>query len=193
MQSLWVKGKSGQDRPYWALTCRPNRVYQAHSICERPFRPFSTSSQRGDRVAKKQLGTKRICPETGKKFYDLGRDPIVSPYTGMSYPLSTFDLPSKKAKPDEETAQKPADETETAEAEDTGDVEVVSLEDAEPASPADNDDDDDETDDVIPDIDTTDIDGDDVAADDDDTFLDEDDEDGGPAVAVVAGRDDDDT
>ena len=29
-----------------------------------------------------ELGTKRICPTTGKRFYDLNKDPIVSPYTG---------------------------------------------------------------------------------------------------------------
>lgn len=151
--------------------------------------------KRGERVAKKQLGTKRICPETGKKFYDLGRDPVVSPYTGIAYPLSSFDLPSKKSKPDEEKVEKPKEETETAETEDTGDVEVVSLEEAEPADTAsdNDDDDDDESDDVIPDIDTTDIDGDDVSASDDDTFLDEDDENDDPAVGVVTGRDDDDS
>ena len=26
--------------------------------------------------------TKRICPTTSKRFYDLNKDPIVSPYTG---------------------------------------------------------------------------------------------------------------
>ncbi|WP_375655815.1 TIGR02300 family protein, partial [Bartonella sp. AA83SXKL] len=39
-------------------------------------------------MAKQELGTKRVDPETGKKFYDLNRDPIVSPYTGISYPRS---------------------------------------------------------------------------------------------------------
>ena len=29
-----------------------------------------------------EWGTKRICPTTGKRFYDLNRTPIVSPYTG---------------------------------------------------------------------------------------------------------------
>ena len=29
-----------------------------------------------------EWGTKRICPTTGKRFYDLNRMPIVSPYTG---------------------------------------------------------------------------------------------------------------
>ena len=27
-------------------------------------------------------GTKRVCPTTGKRFYDMNRSPIVSPYTG---------------------------------------------------------------------------------------------------------------
>ena len=41
-------------------------------------------------MAKPELGTKRIDPETGRKFYDLNRDPIVSPYTGKSYDLPTY-------------------------------------------------------------------------------------------------------
>lgn len=33
-------------------------------------------------MPKPEWGTKRICPTTGKRFYDLNRNPIVSPYTG---------------------------------------------------------------------------------------------------------------
>ena len=33
-------------------------------------------------MSKKKLGKKRVCPTTGKKFYDLNKDPIISPYTG---------------------------------------------------------------------------------------------------------------
>jgi len=29
-------------------------------------------------------GVKRICPETGNKFYDLNKNPIISPYTGKT-------------------------------------------------------------------------------------------------------------
>ena len=29
-----------------------------------------------------EWGTKRVCPTTGKRFYDLNRVPVVSPYTG---------------------------------------------------------------------------------------------------------------
>ena len=42
-------------------------------------------------MSKPELGTKRIDPETGKKFYDLNKDPIISPYTGLSYPRSFFE------------------------------------------------------------------------------------------------------
>ena len=33
-------------------------------------------------MAKSDLGTKRICPTTGKKFYDLNKNPVISSYTG---------------------------------------------------------------------------------------------------------------
>ncbi|MFI4971254.1 MAG: TIGR02300 family protein, partial [Hyphomicrobiales bacterium] len=33
-------------------------------------------------MAKVELGIKRICPETGRNFYDLGITPVISPYTG---------------------------------------------------------------------------------------------------------------
>ena len=29
-----------------------------------------------------EWGTKRLCPTTGKRFYDLNKNPIISPYTG---------------------------------------------------------------------------------------------------------------
>lgn len=33
-------------------------------------------------MPKEEWGTKRVCPTTGKRFYDLNRAPVVSPYTG---------------------------------------------------------------------------------------------------------------
>lgn len=41
-------------------------------------------------MPKEEWGVKRVCPETGKRFYDLGKNPIISPYTGKEYPLSHF-------------------------------------------------------------------------------------------------------
>ncbi|WP_395540954.1 TIGR02300 family protein [Neotabrizicola sp. sgz301269] len=33
-------------------------------------------------MSKEDWGTKRLCPTTGKRFYDMNRTPVVSPYTG---------------------------------------------------------------------------------------------------------------
>lgn len=33
-------------------------------------------------MPKEEWGVKRVCPTTGKRFYDMNRSPIVSPYTG---------------------------------------------------------------------------------------------------------------
>ncbi len=33
-------------------------------------------------MPKEEWGTKRLCPTTGKRFYDLNKNPIVSPYSG---------------------------------------------------------------------------------------------------------------
>lgn len=33
-------------------------------------------------MPKEEWGTKRLCPTTGKRFYDLNKDPIISPYSG---------------------------------------------------------------------------------------------------------------
>ena len=36
----------------------------------------------GVQLEKEKLGKKWICPTTGKKFYDLNKEPVKSPYTG---------------------------------------------------------------------------------------------------------------
>jgi uncharacterized protein (TIGR02300 family) len=40
-------------------------------------------------MPKEEWGVKRICPTTGKRFYDLNKTPIVSPYTGEAVELLT--------------------------------------------------------------------------------------------------------
>jgi uncharacterized protein (TIGR02300 family) len=74
-------------------------------------------------VAKPELGTKRICPETGRKFYDLNKDPIVSPYTGQSYPRRFFDT-SVPSLVEEEEEEKEVDLEEAS-------ADLVSLEEAD--------------------------------------------------------------
>lgn len=43
----------------------------------------------GMNMPKEEWGVKRICPTTGKRFYDLNKNPIVSPYTGEALELDT--------------------------------------------------------------------------------------------------------
>jgi uncharacterized protein (TIGR02300 family) len=80
-------------------------------------------------VAKSDLGTKRICPTTGKKFYDLNKNPVISPYTGEVVPIAPV-APPRAARGDAAraaaAAAATADVPEPAEAE-----ELVSLEEAD--------------------------------------------------------------
>ena len=48
-------------------------------------------------MAKSDLGTKRICPTTGKKFYDLNKNPVISPYTGEVVPIAPIPPPRTRA------------------------------------------------------------------------------------------------
>lgn len=81
-------------------------------------------------MAKTELGTKRVCPETGRKFYDLGKTPVISPYTGKVVPIV---VPvQSRSRPPEAAAVRPAPVEEVeAIAPETADAEFVSLEDAE--------------------------------------------------------------
>ena len=84
-------------------------------------------------MASSERGTKRTDPDTGKKFYDLNLDPIVSPYSGKSYPRSYFEQ-LLTGKPSPALARKVADEDEEEVEEEVEDVaapEIVSLEDAD--------------------------------------------------------------
>ena len=80
-------------------------------------------------MAKSDLGTKRICPTTGKKFYDLNKNPVISPYTGEVVPIAPIAPPRAArgaAAAAAASASTAADMPETAEAE-----ELVSLEEAD--------------------------------------------------------------
>ncbi|KKB08333.1 TIGR02300 family protein [Devosia chinhatensis] len=125
-------------------------------------------------MASSERGTKRTDPDTGKKFYDLNMDPIVSPYTGKSFPRSFFEQQTGKASPatarkiDDEDEQEEEDEVETA------GPEIVSLEEADAE----------ETGDDIPDVEDVEVE-DDLGDDEEDVFLEEDeDEDDGLGFEV---------
>lgn len=54
-------------------------------------------------MPKEEWGVKRVCPTTGKRFYDLNKTPIVSPYTGEVLELTTGK--SRSITPDSEDAE----------------------------------------------------------------------------------------
>lgn len=112
-------------------------------------------------MARPELGTKRVCPTTGRKFYDLNRDPIVSPYTGEVLARAAFETsPAPRASAEDDDDQDDNDKA--------GTPETVSLEDAaaEQEGVGGNDD---------PDVDGDD---DDSGPADDDAFLEEEEEGG---------------
>jgi uncharacterized protein (TIGR02300 family) len=82
-------------------------------------------------VAKPELGTKRVCPETGRKFYDLNKEPVISPYTGKIVPVEA--PPVSRARPDPAPAPVPrsAAPVEEAAAPEAPEAEFVSLEEAD--------------------------------------------------------------
>lgn len=79
-------------------------------------------------MPKEEWGVKRLCPATGKRFYDLNRNPIVSPYTGEVVVMETgkgrmiaadnADAATLKAKAEEEG------ETAVLDDDDSNDVDV---------------------------------------------------------------------
>lgn len=118
-------------------------------------------------MAKPELGTKRIDPETGKKFYDLNRDPIVSPYTGISYPRSHFEATVAEARAEEETEEEELDTV-------LEKPEFVSLEEADDEAKGGEE---------IPDID----DDVDLGDDDEDAFLEEEEDENDDVVGIIGG------
>ena len=92
-------------------------------------------------MPKEEWGVKRVCPTTGKRFYDLNKTPIVSPYTGDVVEMETGKNRMIAADAADARTVK-AKESEAAEEEtvlDDDDVDVVLGDDV-----LENDDDDDE-------------------------------------------------
>ena len=82
-------------------------------------------------MAKAELGTKRVCPETGRKFYDLNKDPVISPYTGKVVPV---EMPTSRSRPEQAQPApvvRPAAVAEEVATPEPQEAEFVSLEDAE--------------------------------------------------------------
>ena len=111
-------------------------------------------------MPKEEWGTKRLCPTTGKRFYDLNKDPIVSPYTGEI--LEVDASKSRMIAADAEDAVT-AKAKEAAAADEDDDL-IVDDDDVDVDLDDDILDDDDDDDDTVPLEDIA-----DVASDDDDS------------------------
>lgn len=105
-----------------------------------------------------EWGTKRLCPTTGKRFYDLNKNPIVSPYTGevLEIDASKSRMIAADAEDAVTAKAKKADVEEDDVIEDDEDVDVDLDDDIL--------DDDDDDDDTVPLEDIADV----AVADDDD-------------------------
>ena len=79
-------------------------------------------------MAKPELGTKRICPETGRKFYDLNKDPVISPYTGKVVPV---EVPTSRSRPEQPAPAPRAAVPEEVAVPEPQEAEFVSLEEAD--------------------------------------------------------------
>ena len=101
-------------------------------------------------MPKEEWGVKRVCPTTGKRFYDLNKTPIISPYTGEVVELTTGK--SRSMTPDAEDAEtkklKPVEADEKSDLLDDDDVDV----DLDDDLLEDDDDDDDVSLDEIADV-----------------------------------------
>ncbi|MCT4609649.1 MAG: TIGR02300 family protein [Pelagimonas sp.] len=75
-------------------------------------------------MPKEEWGTKRLCPTTGKRFYDLNRDPIVSPYTGEIVNMDTGKRSLIEADAEDKANKAKADNVEDVDLLDDDDVDV---------------------------------------------------------------------
>ncbi|MBI3701328.1 MAG: TIGR02300 family protein [Afipia sp.] len=83
-------------------------------------------------MAKADLGTKRICPTTGKKFYDLNKNPVISPYSGEIVPIAVAPPPRTRADAAARASAAAAAATAAAAAPEPAEAEeLVSLEEAD--------------------------------------------------------------
>ncbi|WP_292288155.1 TIGR02300 family protein [Marivita sp.] len=80
-------------------------------------------------MPKEEWGVKRLCPTTGKRFYDLNNDPIISPYTGEVVEVATGKTRMIAADAEDRQTKTTAESSEKSEALEEDDVEVELADD----------------------------------------------------------------
>ena len=92
-------------------------------------------------MPRSNLGSKRVCPSCGAKFYDLGNDPAVCPECGAVHPQETFQKP-RRARPPPAARAAPKKPPPKAEAEDDIDLDEDDEDDEDVGDLGDDADDD---------------------------------------------------
>ena len=69
-------------------------------------------TEKGRPIPKEEWGTKRLCPTTGRRFYDLNASPVVSPYTGEVVNIETGKASRTMVADKADASAKPKDEVE---------------------------------------------------------------------------------
>lgn len=123
-------------------------------------------------MSRPELGIKRICPTTGRKFYDLNKSPVVSPYSGEVVPIAASTGFSRVSAPVVARKEAPAEEEEETEGPELVSLDEVEAEEAEKDTDSDGDD-------------ALGIEDDDEPAQDDTLVVDEDDDDTTDLVEVA--------
>lgn len=124
-------------------------------------------------MAKAELGTKRVCPNCGAKYYDLNKTPPVCPKCGTE-----FIVANAKARP-QEAEEKPKEEEPEKSEETPTSVETISLEEADAEISGGKEGSDEEGEEIA------------VADDsDDDTFLENDEDEGDDVTDIIGDVDD---
>ncbi|ADZ72600.1 TIGR02300 family protein [Polymorphum gilvum] len=121
-------------------------------------------------MAKPELGTKRLCPSCGAKYYDLNRDPITCPKCGTIFDVVSSARAVK--------ASRVIETEEEDEEEDIAAPELVTLEEADAEAEGDG----------VPELEDEEDLGDDTA---EDIFIDDEDEDDESVPGIVLEVDDD--
>lgn len=75
-------------------------------------------------MSKEEWGVKRVCPTTGKRFYDLNANPIISPYTGEVVVIETGKTRMIAADAEDRQSKAKADDSDEADVLEDDDVDV---------------------------------------------------------------------
>ncbi|GGC05573.1 hypothetical protein GCM10011363_22860 [Marivita lacus] len=75
-------------------------------------------------MSKEEWGVKRVCPTTGKRFYDLNANPIISPYTGEVVVIETGKTRMIAADAEDRQSKAKVDDSDEADVLEDDDVDV---------------------------------------------------------------------